>query len=126
MGILLFESTMKTSLVISCLIAALLIVPSQSAVSGTKDVLLKPADDMMCHFCETVVTKVDEALTSNLAEWEMVHLLNSLCRKIGILIPGFAHKCTSWVTENLPKIIEGIVEDNLSPNEICKELLHVC
>jgi hypothetical protein len=35
------------------------------------------------------------------------------------LIPGFEETCNAFMEAQLPAIIEGIVENNLNPQDVC-------
>ncbi len=42
-----------------------------------------------------------------------------LCVLLGALIPGFEETCNAFMEAQLPAIIEGIVENNLNPQDVC-------
>ena len=41
---------------------------------------------------------------------------------MGQLITGFEETCNAFMDANLPAIIEGIVEQNLNPQEVCESI----
>ena len=45
-----------------------------------------------------------------------------LCFLLGQLIPGFEVTCNAFMEAQLPAIIEGIVENNLNPQQVCDSI----
>ena len=45
-----------------------------------------------------------------------------LCRALGAIASELEQLCDTLVESNLPDIIDGLVEENLSPNEVCANI----
>merc|ERR1711915_998037 len=70
--------------------------------------------------------RIDEFLTSETTENEIVAFVEQLCSALGQIIDGFEATCKFLVESQLPAIIEGLVNDNLKPDQICTDLLGAC
>merc|ERR1711942_140263 len=112
--------TMKVLIVLSCLAAVTLAKPS----SPSSHEML--ANEMTCGVCKVAIAKFDEWITSEKTEAEIVKAVDQVCNALGNLIPGFKETCIKLVESQLPAIIEGLVEDKLSPNQVCTEMLKLC
>merc|ERR1739838_473111 len=64
--------------------------------------------DLMCDICLDVVTDLDNWITSETTINEIVHFMEEMC--------------ISLMESELPNIIQGLVEDNLSPAEVCANI----
>merc|ERR1712243_64681 len=49
--------------------------------------------DLLCDICVDVVTNLDEWLTSDATEGEIVHFMESLCRALGNILPDLETMC---------------------------------
>merc|ERR1712042_142231 len=58
-------------------------------------------------------------LTSDATEGEIVHFMESLCRALGNILPDLETMCIDLMEAQLPAIIDGLVEENLNPMEVC-------
>merc|ERR1712080_386058 len=72
--------------------------------------------------CTDIITDLDDFITSDTTEAEIVAFVEQLCSAIGALIPGLEATCNAFVEANLPSIIDGIAEQNLDPTTICTML----
>merc|ERR1712141_120158 len=72
--------------------------------------------------CVDVVTDIDEFLVSEPTEQQIVEFVEQLCQAIGAILPDLVATCNALVEAQLPSIIEGIVNDNLNPTEVCKSI----
>merc|ERR1711887_73480 len=75
--------------------------------------------DLICDICIDVVTDLDTWLTSDATEGEIVHFMESLCRALGNILPDLETMCIDLMEAQLPAIIDGLVEENLNPMEVC-------
>merc|ERR1711970_1454353 len=75
--------------------------------------------DLLCDICVDVVTDLDEWLTSDATEGEIVHFMESLCRALGNILPDLETMCIDLMEAQLPAIIDGLGEENLNPMEVC-------
>merc|ERR1712002_609333 len=78
-----------------------------------------PIDDLLCNVCLDVVTDLDEWLTSDATEGEIIHFMESLCTALGAILQDLEDICIDLMESELPAIIEGLVEDNLDPATVC-------
>merc|ERR1719427_1072654 len=78
-----------------------------------------PIDDLLCNVCLDVVTDLDEWLTSDATEGEIIHFMESLCTALGAILQDLEDICIDMMETKLPAIIEGLVEDNLDPATVC-------
>merc|ERR1719427_2672969 len=78
-----------------------------------------PIDDLLCNVCLDVVTDLDEWLTSDATEGEIIHFMESLCTALGAILQDLEDICIDMMETELPAIIEGLVEDNLDPATVC-------
>ena len=49
-------------------------------------------------------------------------LVVQLCVALGYILPELETTCNALMEAQLPAIIEGIVEDNLNPQEVCDSI----
>merc|ERR1711996_66035 len=114
---------MKVLLVASFLIAAAFAAPQSSKSMAVKAQWVR---DIKCTVCTTAITKFDEWLTSDSTEHEIIEFVEQACSAVGEVIPNTEAACKALVESQLPSIIEGLVNDNLSPNAVCADMLGLC
>merc|ERR1712018_947948 len=85
-----------------------------------------PRNELTCQICVDIVTDLDNWLTDDKTEQEIVDFVKQLCAAIGQLIPGFEATCDFLIESQLPSIIDGLVNDNLDPTTICTQVLGAC
>jgi len=81
-----------------------------------------PRNELTCDICVDIVTDIDEFITSETTEQEILDFFNQICQALDQLIPGFGETCSGFLYNNGPGIIESIVHENLNPQEICTNL----
>merc|ERR1739838_1257924 len=87
--------TMKAVLaILSCLLAS---------------TLSAPKNDLTCSICVDVVTDIDNFITSDTTEQQIVEFVEQIC--------------SALVESQLPAIIDGLVSDNLNPQEVCDSIM---
>merc|ERR1711874_320203 len=94
------------------LLVALLFLAGASQARGLEKGLL-------CDICVDVVTDLDEWLTSDTTIDEILKFVEGLCHALGAIDPTLETLCVSLIEAQLPEIINGLVEDNLNPSEVC-------
>merc|ERR1711892_864664 len=87
-------------------------------IAGLAQASAQPKD-LICDICLDVVTDLDEWLTSDATEGEIVHFMESLCTALGNILPDLETMCFDLMEAQLPSIIDGLVEQNLNPAEVC-------
>merc|ERR1712106_667656 len=76
--------------------------------------------------CVDIITDLDEFLTSDTTEEEILNFVKEICHALGSLIPGFKATCNFLIESQLPAIIDGLVADNLDPTEVCTNVMGAC
>jgi len=84
--------------------------------------LAKPRNELTCEICMDIVTDIDNFITSETTEEEILAFFNQICEAVDQLFPGLGQTCTGFLENNGPGIIESIVNENLNPTEICTML----
>ena len=78
------------------------------------------AKSIRCSICTLVVTEVDNILVQAETEQQAIDLIKHLCATLNdAAIPGIIRTCNNFVETNLPLIIEGLVNNQLSPASVC-------
>merc|ERR1712241_1514981 len=68
-----------------------------------------------CDICTLVVTEIDKLIVADQTMDELVVLVEGLCSAIDGLFPGAGATCNALVETYLPQIVEGLVNNQLSP-----------
>merc|ERR1712198_109407 len=76
-------------------------------------------NDLTCTLCVDIVTDLDTWLTADATEAEIVDFVKGLCAAVGTLLPDLEGTCNLLIESQLPSIIDGLVNDNLNPQEVC-------
>ena len=93
-------------------VVALLFLAGASQTRGLEKGLL-------CDVCVDVVTDIDDFLTSDTTIDEILKFVEEICHALGAIDSTLETLCVSLVEAQLPEIINGLVEDNLNPTEVC-------
>merc|ERR1711974_16385 len=80
------------------------------------------AKSIQCDICQLIVTEIDNLITSAQTMDELINLVEKLCGQLDGVFPGFGATCNNLVETYLPQIIEGLVNNQLSPASVCKTL----
>merc|ERR1711970_1438663 len=86
----------------------------------------RTTNQLTCDICIDIVTDIDEWLTDDKTEQEIVDFVKELCHALDQIIPGFEATCDFLIESQLPGIIDGLVNDNLDPTTICTDTLGAC
>ena len=112
---------------VAVLLLASLAMASASALPKTSHKLsyrqAMKAKGIGCDICTLVVTEIDKLLVEGTDS--VVDLVEELCSGIDGLFPGAGATCNALVESYLPQIIEGLVNNQLSPESVCT-LLTLC
>merc|ERR1712179_616151 len=98
----------------------LMLLLASLLVSGSS--IPKGGNSLTCAICIDLVTDIDEFLTSDTTEQQIVEFVEQLCKALGAILPDFEATCNALVESQLPAIIDGLVNDNLNPQEICTQI----
>merc|ERR1711890_30490 len=97
--------TMKAVFLLSFLLATALAAKTKTDTKG-----------LACDICMDVITDLDNFLTDDTTQEEILSFVKELCHLLGrILGDNFESQCNAMFDENLP----AIVNDNMNPTEIC-------
>eukprot|EP00091_Calanus_sinicus_P019413 TRINITY_DN4874_c0_g1_i4.p2 TRINITY_DN4874_c0_g1~~TRINITY_DN4874_c0_g1_i4.p2 ORF type:complete len:106 (+),score=28.58 TRINITY_DN4874_c0_g1_i4:201-518(+) len=83
-------------------------------------------NELTCDICMDIMTDLDNFITSESTEQEIVDFVKQICSTLGAIIPGFEDTCNLLVGSQLPAIIEGFVNDNMDPTTVCTDLFGAC
>ena len=80
-------------------------------------------DSLMCNICVDVVTDLDTWLTSDATEGQIVDWMKQICHTLGqIVSPDLEATCNLILGAQLPAIIDGLVNNNLNPQDVCESI----
>merc|ERR1712142_1298667 len=84
----------------------------------------QPLDDsLLCTICVDILTDLDTWLTSDSTEGDIVDWVSQICHTLGQLVsPDLEATCNLVIGAQLPAIIDGLVEQNLDPQEVCQAI----
>merc|ERR1712055_1213783 len=51
-----------------------------------------------------------------------VDFVEQICAALGAILPDLVATCNALVESQLPAIIDGLVNDNLNPQEVCNSI----
>merc|ERR1712158_227588 len=71
-----------------------------------------PKNELTCSICIDVITDLDNFITSDTTEQQIVDFAKELCHAL-------EEQCNAMMEANIPAIIDGLVNDNLNPTEVC-------
>ena len=77
------------------------------------------AKSVGCDICTFIVTEVDNVLIQAETEQAAIDLIEQICAQLDAAFPGATAACNSLVETYLPQIIEGLVNNQLSPASVC-------
>merc|ERR1712079_997878 len=75
-----------------------------------------------CDICTLVVTEIDKLLAADETMDSVVQFVEQLCTAIDGLFPGSGATCNALIETYLPQIIEGLINNQLSPASVCATL----
>merc|ERR1711974_360070 len=88
--------------------------------------LVQPRNELTCSICMDIMTDLDDFITSDTTEQEIVDFIKQIRHTLGQLIPNFEDTCNFIVQSQLPAIIDAFVHDNMDPNQVCTEIFAAC
>merc|ERR1711997_1143892 len=114
----------NSSKMFSLFLSSLLISSSLALVQPLPRDLLRDQGpepkDLLCDICIDVITDLDQWLTSDSTEDQIVEWIEQVCDLLSALVPEAI--CKSLIESQIPAIIDGLVNDNLNPQELCNSL----
>merc|ERR1719290_980563 len=98
---------MKFLLVVfSCLVASSLSLPRDS-------------NDLTCSICVDVVTDIDQFITEDTTIQQIMDFAKQLCAALGLILADMETECNRIMDEQLPAIIDNLVNEQLDPQAVC-------
>merc|ERR1712241_977090 len=88
--------------------------------------LVQPRNELTCSICMDIMQDLDDFITSDTTEQEIVDAIKEICKALGQLIPNFEATCNFIVTSQLPAIIDAFVHDNMGPTQVCTSVFGAC
>ena len=77
----------------------------------------------MCNICLDIITDLDSWLTSDATEGAIVDWMNQICKTLGeVVSPDLENLCLVVIGSQLPAIIDGLVNQNLDPQQVCESI----
>merc|ERR1712105_156160 len=93
-----------------------ILVPSLLLLACAGELSAVPRNELTCKICIDIVTDIDNFITSDTTEEEILAFFNQICEAVDQLFPGLGATCTGFLNNNGPGIIESIVNENLNPS----------
>merc|ERR1712186_171456 len=109
----------RSSKMLSLLFSSLLISSSLALVQPLSRDQPEPKD-LLCDICIDVITDLDQWLTSDSTEDQIVEWIEQVCDLLSALVPEAI--CKPLIESQIPAIIDGLVNDNLNPQELCNSI----
>merc|ERR1712203_1195185 len=91
-----------------------------SALVASSQAVPKSRNELTCSICIDIITDLDNFITSDTTEDQIVQFFNELCHTLGSLLgASIEQQCNALMESQLPAIIDGLVNDNLNPQQVC-------
>ena len=102
------EIRMKFALLISAFVASTFAAP-------------KTSNELSCTICVDVITDIDNFITDATTEDQIVQFFKEICHSLGTVMGSetLEAECNAMFENNLPQIIDDLVNQNLDPMTIC-------
>eukprot|EP00091_Calanus_sinicus_P005506 TRINITY_DN15949_c0_g1_i1.p2 TRINITY_DN15949_c0_g1~~TRINITY_DN15949_c0_g1_i1.p2 ORF type:complete len:106 (-),score=51.58 TRINITY_DN15949_c0_g1_i1:15-332(-) len=79
-------------------------------------------NDLTCPICLDVVTDIDEFLTDATTVEEVIEFAKQLCAALGLILADMETECNKIMEEQLPAIIDELVNGQLEPQAVCQSI----
>merc|ERR1712080_707963 len=89
---------MKVALILALTIACVAASPRVLRLSA-------PRNDLTCTLCVDIITDIDNFITSDTSEQQIVDFAKQLCDLIGMIVPDMEAACDLMIETQLPSII---------------------
>merc|ERR1719210_524291 len=83
-------------------------------------------NELTCDICVDIMTDIDQFITSDTTEQEIVDFIKQLCAGLGQIIPNFEATCNFIIQSQIPALIDAFVHDNLDPIQVCTDVFGAC
>merc|ERR1712112_204546 len=102
----------RANRMLSLFFSSLLISSSLALVQPLPRELQPETKDLLCDICIDV--------TSDTTEDQIVEWIEQVCDLLSAIVPEAI--CKSLIESQIPAIIDGLVNDNLNPQELCSSI----
>merc|ERR1711868_29628 len=79
-----------------------------------------------CAICKDIMEDLDEFITSDTTEQEIVDFIKQICGALGSIIPDFEATCNFIIQSQIPALIDAFVHDNMDPTQVCTDIFGAC
>merc|ERR1711911_102716 len=94
-----------------------------SALVASSQAVPKSRNELTCSICIDIITDLDNFITSDTTEDQIVQFFKELCHTLGSLLgASIEEQCNALMETQLPAIIDGLVNDNLNPQQVCDSI----
>ena len=94
-----------------------------SALVASSMAVPKSRNELTCSICIDIITDLDNFITSDTTEDQIVQFFKELCHTLGGLLgASIEEQCNALMETQLPAIIDGLVNDNLNPQQVCDSI----
>merc|ERR1711936_4276 len=94
-----------------------------SALVATSFAIPKSRNELTCSICIDIITDLDNFITGDTTEDQIVQFFKELCHTLGSLLgASIEQQCNALMETQLPAIIDGLVNDNLNPQQVCDSI----
>merc|ERR1712037_244521 len=94
-----------------------------SALVASSQAVPKSRNELTCSICIDIITDLDNSITSDTTEDQIVQFFKELCHTLGSLLgASIEQQCNTLMETQLPAIIDGLVNDNLNPQQVCDSI----
>merc|ERR1712006_39667 len=94
-----------------------------SALVASSQAVPKSRNELTCSICIDIITDLDNFITSDTTEDQIVQFFKELCHTLGSLLgASIEQQCNALMESQLPAIIDGLVNDNLNPQQVCDSI----
>merc|ERR1712060_627893 len=84
----------------------------------------KTSNELSCTICVDVITDIDNFITDATTEDQIVQFFKEICHSLGTVMGSetLEAECNAMFENNLPQIIEDLVNKNLDPLTVCTNI----
>merc|ERR1711970_506511 len=87
-----------------------------SALVASSQAVPKSRNELTCSICIDIIT-------DDTTEDQIVQFFKELCHTLGSLLgASIEQQCNTLMETQLPAIIDGLVNDNLNPQQVCDSI----
>ena len=117
-----FRLNLKMKAIAALLIASVVFTSAAKLSPKMKYKEALEAKSIQCDVCTFIITEIDKILVSAETQEDIIQAIEKLCAGLDGVFPGAGQACDSIVETYLPQIIEGLVQNQLSPAAVCGTL----